>query len=129
MTNFQRANFPVYSRGDRIETRIPINAKKKKKIPYYPTTTTNAIRMNSIPSTLRLHLTYRMIIDLFHVTISVIAKRESTRNNDLFLSNVWKMSANTNRMGMIDSRLTTNSNQCFIHREERYFSLLFRFQA
>lgn len=122
MTNFQRANFPII--GDRIETRIPINIKKKIPLLSNYYSRPNANRINSIPNTLRLHLTYRTIIDLFHVTISVIAKRESTRNNDLFLSNVWKMSANTNRIEMIDSRLTTNSNRCFIHREERYFSLL-----
>lgn len=93
VTNFQRANFPI-ERSNRIETMPMIYQLRQKKfliirlllllLPPPPIRN----RMNSILTPLRLHLVrerYVSSISSISVTISVIARRASTRNNDLFL--------------------------------------------
>lgn len=119
----QRANFPVYiyTRADRIETRIPINSKNSLL-----SRLTRWFEWIPFRTSLPLHLT--IVYDhrsLPRNDLGDCETRVHTKQRFISLGTRGKYPWNTNRIGMIDSGLTTNLNQCFIHREEGYFSLLF----
>lgn len=114
--------FPyIYTRADRIETRIPINSKNSLL-----SRLTRWFEWIPFRTSLPLHLT--IVYDhrsLPRNDLGDCETRVHTKQRFISLGTRGKYPWNTNRIGMIDSGLTTNLNQCFIHREEGYFSLLF----